>query len=63
MRKIIKFQLISWSGNFVKRHCFRIVSDESHFPQNCHARKLSEISVFYAVINAGTPMVNVSSWR
>ena len=43
-RKIPKFHLISWCGNFVERH------GNCVFPQNFHTRKLVEISVFYAVI-------------
>ena len=43
LRKIPKFQLIFWCGNFVEKHSFRA------FPQNFHTRKLDEISVFYAV--------------
>ena len=26
LRKILQFYLISWCGNFVEKHCFRIVS-------------------------------------
>ena len=44
LRKIPKFHLISWCGNFEERYSFRIVSGDS-------PRKLGEISVFYAVID------------
>ena len=40
LRKMPKFHLISWFGNFVERHIFT---------QNFHTRKLDVISVFYAM--------------
>ena len=43
LRKISKFHLISWCGNFVERHSFRRVSGDFH------TAKLGEITVFYAV--------------
>ena len=56
MRKIPKFHLIAWCGNFEERYSFRIVlairpklSWNCAFPQNFHTRKLDEISVFDAV--------------
>ena len=55
LRKLPHFHLISWYGNFVERHSFRIVSNHPKlcgncaFPQNFHTRKLGEITVLYAV--------------
>ena len=43
LRKISKFQLISWCGNFVGKQNLRSVSGDSLF------EKLGEITVFYAV--------------
>ena len=51
-----KNTVISWCGNFVERHNFRIVSGfrqklcgNCGFPQNIHTRKLREITLFFAV--------------
>ena len=57
LRKIPKFHLISWCGNFVETHSFRRVLGDSHqelygncaFPHYYHTRKLGKIMVFYAV--------------
>ena len=45
LRKIPKFHLISWCGDFLERHSFCIVSDDFH------TMKLCEITAFYAVLN------------
>ena len=53
LRKVQIFHLISWCGNFVKRHSFWAncpkLSRNYAFPQNFQIRKLGEITVFYAV--------------
>ena len=53
----LKFRLISWCGNFVERHSFRIVSDKSTetmrnsaFSQIFCTRKIAEITVFNTVL-------------
>ena len=60
LRKTPQFHLISWCGNFVVRHSYRIVSGElcgnCAFSQNSHTRKLGEYTVFYAVLQ----LLNVS---
>ena len=49
LRKIPKFHLISWYGNFVERHSFPKLFGSCAFPQNFHTEKLGEITVFYGV--------------
>ena len=50
MRKIAKFYLIFWCGNFVEMHGFGRASDKSPgFLQNSHTRKSGKVSVFSAV--------------
>ena len=49
LRKIPKFQLISWCGNFVAFGYFTKNSAETAFQQIFHTRKLRKIWVFYAV--------------
>ena len=52
LRKIQAFHLISWCGNLVERHSFRILCGNCAFPQNFHTGKFGEISVFYAMIQS-----------
>ena len=47
LRKIPKFYLISWCGNFVESHGF--FWENCAFPQNFHTQKLGKILVFCAV--------------
>ena len=60
LRKILKFHLMSWCGNFVERHSLRIVSGDSPetmrklcLSTNFHTMKLGEITVFYTVCVVG----------
>ena len=55
--KVPYCHLISWCGNFVERHSFRIAVGNLPklrwnyvFPQNFYTKKLGEITAFYAVI-------------
>ena len=59
LRKIPQFHLIFWYGNFVERHIFRIILGKS--PETMWKlclftkftyKKISEITVFYAVEHA-----------
>ena len=51
LRKIPYFYLISWRGNFVERHSFRMkLCGNCAFPQNFHTRKLCEVTVFFVVL-------------
>ena len=62
MRKIPKFYVSSWCGNFVEMHCFGIVSAEFRaicpIPQNFYIRKLYEITVIYDVSLIKKEMLN-----
>ena len=52
LREIHKIHLNSWSGNFVERHSFRIVSSDSSETTETvsfHTWKLDEILLFYGV--------------
>ena len=50
MRKLPKFHLISWCGNFVEVHSFRVWKlAETAFPPNLHNKNLGKILVFCAM--------------
>ena len=56
LSKIPQFHLISWCGNFVERHSLPKfcairpkLCGNCILPQSCHTRKLSEITVFFAL--------------
>ena len=51
LRKIPKFHLISWCGNFVESTVIRSkLCGNCAFPWNFHTKKLGQIRVFCAVI-------------
>ena len=50
-RKIPRFHLISWCGNFGEPHTF--LSENCAFLQNFHTRKLCENFVFCTVYQGG----------
>ena len=65
LRKIPNFHSISWCRNFVEPHCFDTVFGDSPetLQKLCvskyfHSRKLSDITVFYAVNSAVNYKVN-----
>ena len=56
LRKVPKFHLISWCGNFKEMHSFAEfrayrpkICGNNAFPQNFYISKLDESSVFYTV--------------
>ena len=68
LHKLPQLHLISWRGNFVARHSFRMVSGDSPetmrklcLAKNFHTKKLGEITVFYAVLVINLLHNNINS--
>ena len=62
LQKRLQFQLTFWCGNFVDKQG-NCSCKSCMFPKNFHTRKLSQISVFYAVKNLKLQHSHVSENR